>query len=318
MFRRLAHLAVVSALAATMVVTFGGDVATPQTGPTGYTVGFNLEPNGRFDCGFYSIDLSTGEATRVTPGGEFVECADGLTFSADGTLYAYRNLDIDGAAIVTELITIDPTTGDQTVVGDLPNVFVNSGGMTFDAVGNLWLYGESPGTPDCTNFGVCLWRVDPATADATFIGEGELGEGVYGLAGNCAGEVVAVTRPFSLGPPQPVSDVELQLVDTSTAALTSIVDLPDVFFPEGLDYDDAEVLWALAQAPFLGFPTQRVHQIDPTTGDVTTTPLTIDNDPFRGLLAGLAISPISCPEPPPPPPPEPAPAALVLTPTFTG
>ena len=110
MFRRLVRLALVGALAATTVVTFGGDVATPQTGPTGYTVGANFTPAGRLNCGFYSIDLSTGEATRVTPGGETTECADGLTFAPDGTLYAYRNLDTDGLLTVTELITIDPTT----------------------------------------------------------------------------------------------------------------------------------------------------------------------------------------------------------------
>jgi hypothetical protein len=308
--RRFTHLFVVGILAATALVTISrAQVASGQTGPIGYSVGFEQEVAGRFPCGLYSVDLSSGEATRITPDGEEVPCADGLTFSPDGTLYAYRNfqnLGISGA----ELITIDLATGAQTLVGELPPAFVGAGGMTFDVAGNLWLYAESAGSPECDSFDSCLWQVDPATADSTFVGAGPgPADAVFGLAGNCAGEVVAITTPVSAGP---VSETELQLVDTSTAGLTPIVDVPDVFAPSGLDYDGDEGLWALAREPFTGFPTQTVHQIDPTTGDATTTTVTVGGDPFAGLLDGLAVSPISCPEPPPTPEP------VVIQPTFTG
>jgi hypothetical protein len=52
--------------------------------------------------------------------------------------------------------------------------------------------------------------------------------------------------------------------------------------------------------------------IDPETGTVTATPLTVGGEGFLGFLSGLAISPISCSEPPPTPEP------IVLQPTFTG
>jgi sugar lactone lactonase YvrE len=242
-----------------------------------------------------------------------VECADGLTFAPDGTLYAFvTRADDIGSAV---LVTIDPATGTQTQVGPLPPVRVGAGGMTFDAAGNLWLYATTTGIgddPDCTVTDTewCLWRVNPADATSEFIAAdpGAAALGVFGLTAACDGEVLAIATPFATGPPIGSS---LQTVDTATAALTLKVATPDVVFPQGLDYDASGGLWAVAETEGAGFLPAAVHEIA-ADGSATTTLVTFPGDQ-DGFLFGLAISPLSCPEPPPAPAPE-----VVLTPTFTG
>jgi hypothetical protein len=310
MLRRILHLGLVAALAATGIVALGGTVASGQTGPVGYTVGGQFD--GISDCGFWSIDLTTGEATEISEPGAPIDCADGLTFAPDGTLYAYTNDPINGAFVDAELVTIDLATGAQTPIGSLPNVFVGSGGMTFDAAGNLWLYANSfdPGAEDCgiTGGEACLWQVDPATAETTFVGVSD-GPTVFGLTGDCTPEVLALTGSLINGPG---SDTAIERVDTATAGLESVVALPETVFPQGLDFDAAGELWALAGQEMLGIGPMEVQNVDLSTGAVTHTQIVVGGDPFSGALAGLAISPISCPEPPPTPEP------VVVVPTFTG
>ena len=94
-----------------------------------------------------------------------VPCGDGLTFDEDGTLYAYRSTPTAGPGVPAQLVTIDKHTGAQTLVGQLPEVLVGGGGMTFDADGHLWLYGIVIGDPWCTPSGsYCLYEVNKKTA----------------------------------------------------------------------------------------------------------------------------------------------------------
>src|SRR5262245_13179080 len=289
MFRRILRIAVVGALAASTFAMIGGaDVASGQAGPIGYTVAGPLM-NGLADCDFYSIDLSTGAMTQINDDSTEVVCADGLTFAPDGTLYAYTNDPFEGLDINAQLVTIDVNTGVQTEVGPLPNVFATDGGMTFDAAGNLWLYANSvdPDNPDCgaTNTERCLWQVDPQTALATFIGSNET-RVPTGLTASCVpDEVLAITTPLLGGVP---SGTEIERVDTSTAGLEPVVELPDTFIPTGLDYDAQGGLWALASTPPAGFGFMEVEQIDLTTGDTTHNRLTVGPEPFVGFALGLA------------------------------
>lgn len=313
MLCRLARLLLVGALAATTVVALGADAASPQTGPVGYSVGAQFTGVDGNTCSLYAIDLSTGEATAVNDPGDDIECADGLTFSPDGTLYAYTNPPAHGFSAAT-LITIDPATGVQTPVGDLPPVITGSGGMTFDGAGNLWLYGATPGPgidPDCapTQFAFCLWQVNPADGSSTFVGPAPSGTGVYGLAGSCD-QVLAITATFAFGPS---NGSEIDQVDTTTAALTEVVPLPDVVIPTGLDYDAEGGLWALAGTRDQGIGAMEIDLIDLATGDVMHTPISVGGSTFEGFLSGLGIVGATCPVPPPAPAPE-----VVLAPTFTG
>jgi len=303
MVRRLGSWLIALALLSAAVGVQGASVASAQTGPIGYTVGARLN---EADCHFYAVDLPTGEATQVST--DPVPCADGLTFAPDGTLYAVQRVGA-GPTFDANLVTIDPTDGTQQIVGALPPVQYLALGMTFDAAGELWLYGAAPGNADCLAFAslTCLWRVDPADASAEIVGGAPASLFVFGLAGSCDGEVVAITV-FATGN----GGTALQRVDTGNGALDQIVILPDVPVPEGLDYSADGRLWSI------GLPGDGgqalVFLIDPASGDATQTGITVGGDPLEATLAGLAVDPITCPEPEPPPTPEP----IVLEPTFTG
>jgi hypothetical protein len=315
--QRIARVLVVAGLtAASLAVAGGGQVASGQTGPVGYSIGQHFS-NGSDECQFFSIDLSTGATTQISdPSGE-VRCGDGLTFAADGTLYAYVNSELEGVPTSAELVTIDPATGVQTTVGELPPVGFGNGGMTFDAAGNLWLYGRTfASDPDCADFTACLWQVDPATGDATFVAEAPPNVTVTGLAGDCS-EVLALVQPLTTGNP---NAPRVETLDTATGEVSEILAVNEMGQSTGLDFDANGALWALGGKPFTGIGSMQVANIDLATGDITYQTLFIDGDPqepFSGFLDGLAVSPISCPVPPPPPPPAPAPE-VVLAPTFTG
>ncbi|MCJ7439488.1 MAG: hypothetical protein MUP97_17250, partial [Acidimicrobiia bacterium] len=236
------------------------------------------------------------------------------TFAPDGTLYAYRiPTSVDTKPGPAALVKVDTATGAQVVVGDLPVMF--NGGMTFDAAGNLWLYSFNPTDPSTSgcskNF--CLWKVNPANADATLVG-GQDTRFVGGLAATCT-EVQAGTQ-VATGP-APIS--RLDRVDTATADLFKIVDLKgvggttglDVNQTSGLDYDATGVLWGVGLSALTGrtpLLLSAVFRVDPATGVTATATLTLDNSDFLGQVFGLAVAGLACA----------APAAVELQPLFTG
>jgi hypothetical protein len=307
--KRISRILAVGALSAALVGVGGVGVGTAGagSGEVGYTVGFEAIEGG-IECDFFSVDLATGVLTRINdPLTTAVECADGLTFAPDGTLYAFVSPVPTGFSN-SQLVTIDLATGAQTVIGNLPPVLFGTGGMTFDGAGNLWLYGTAAigVDPDCsqTGFEACLWQVNPADASTTFVGA-TTDRQVFGLAATCT-DVYAIQTPIPGGF---ASGTEIARVDTATAALDVVVEANDVVGPEGLDFDFAGGLWALARQPDVGlFSEMNVASIDLTSGASTSTQITLEGEPFVGFLYGLAVSPISCPVPEP----------VVLTPTFTG
>lgn len=317
---RIAHAAVVAAMVALFAVQ-GAQLSGADEGddPVGYTIG---TPIGRgfalASCSFFKIDLKTGEATQVNPVAQPVGCGDGLTFDEDGTLYAYRNRPTAGGPGVTELITIDKHTGAQHVVGPLPRVLLGAGGMTFDAEGDLWLYGLTIGDPSSAPSGsYCLWEVNRKTAASKFVGEAPTGRGVYGLAGDCE-DVLAIAADALTGPGTGFHP-ELDEVDTQNGSLHTIAAVPGIGFPTGLDFDGEDDLWAIANSgPGAGAGIgMTLFKIDPNNGNSGGTDITLNGAPFTGQMNGLAISPISCEDPGPEPTPAP-PAPVAAEPLFTG
>lgn len=303
--RRISRTLGLVLLTAALVGVANAPVASAQTGPVGYSVGEN---DG--GCELFSIDLPTGVYTQVSDESLDLECADGLTFAPDGTLYAVARDFVEvGPA---RLITIDRATGAQTVIGNLPAVSLGLIGMTFDAQGALWLFGAIHQTntdPNCPNDNLhaCLWRVNPADASTQFVGAIDEPFRVTGLTASCTAGVLAITTtPINAAD----RDVAVQRVDTTNATLTRLVDTPDLFLPEGLDLDATGKLWALSVLPFGGIGQFLVSNIDLTTGAVTQSEIVDDADmAFLGFLNGLAVSPVTpCPTPEP----------VVLQPTFTG
>jgi hypothetical protein len=315
------RIAVAAVMVAAWVAAIGVPLATAEADddPIGYTLGVEfrgatISPI----CDFFSVELESGVLHRINAAPVF--CGDGLTFDEDGTLYAYRNPNvISGPPIQTELMTIDLDDGEQHVIGSLPGVTSGDGGMTFDDEGNLWLYGRAPIDPDCgPTLGACLWKVDPEDASTTFVGIAPEGTSVFGLAGDCE-DVLAITTAGFTGPG--VGASTLAEVDTRTAALEHVVDVPGVRSPQGLDFDEDGRLWAIGLGSVDGAVGPFVHRIDTGDGTSTRQQVTLNGGTYDGALFGLAIDPIECDEPEPPVPPAPSapvPAPVVVEPVFTG
>ena len=304
--RLVAAAALLGAVAALLVVPMG--TAGGQSGDVGYTYAGRFLGGASLKCDFLAVDLATAEATVLNSGGS-VSCNDGLAFAPDGTLYGFRLGLSTGTDVGSQLVTIDVTTGNSTVVGALPAI--QTGGMTFDSAGRLWLSAYSPNDPECGPAGgVCLWEVDPATAATTFVGGEEARDvGLPTAAAATCTEVQVLTEIA-----QGVSGTQLDRAETATGALTTIVDTPDVFLPEGADYSADGRLFAVGGEFPQGLPFATLYEIDPGTGASTSAGITIGGQVQRMLVFGLAISPLSCEAPPPPPVVEP----VVLAPTFTG
>jgi hypothetical protein len=317
--RRLVGVVALGALVIGLVGVQGAGAGLGSGGdddhPVGYTVGglFNGRPA---FCNFYKVDLTTAEATRVNPPGVGVECADGLTFDDDGTLYAYRNTVVFGTP-QAELVTIDLDDGRQHLVGLLPRVPVGGGGMTFDADGDLWLYGIGLGEIPCPGSASCLWEIDPDTAEFRFVGEAPAGRAVYGLTADCE-DVIGISAVAPSG-----ADgfaVRLDEVNTSNAALETIVGLPGFGFPSGLDFEDDGDLWAIGASGAGGAGIgATLWRINPSEGTFQTKDITLGGAPFTEIVNGLAVDPIECDEPPTTTTTTPAPPTPVaVAPVFTG
>jgi len=206
------------------------------------------------------------------------------------------------------LVTIDPTTGVRTPVGALGfAVNFESGALAFDAAGTLWFYSVSD-DPQCAlgldpaNFlGQCLYRLDPATGNATLVARGpvlsedaDVNNVVFGGTASCE-NVLANTYTIA----DPVVGV-LNTVDTTTAALTP---KPTTYAPNfllGLERDAAGTLWGIGKHDA---DPEATFTIDPVTGAATKvadlTPVDTED-----IVFGLAIAGLTCP--------------VELAPRFTG
>ena len=130
------------------------------TDVVGYGEAFNV---------LYSVDLTTRTASLI--GGATLNGVPvnlyGLTFSPNGVLYA-----VSDANAVKSLLTIDKTTGQATLVGQL-NLGTSAQldlALAFTCDGKLWM-SASTGQ---------LWSVDPSTAATTALGN--VGVTLTGLA----------------------------------------------------------------------------------------------------------------------------------------
>lgn len=107
----------------------------------------------------YSINSATGDETAIGPIGFAVT---GLAIDpTDGTLYGSTSNNSDASP--GSLITIDPETGDGTLVGSLGVGSQTAADLAFDASGTL--YGLIEASSDD------LVTIDTATGAATFVGD---------------------------------------------------------------------------------------------------------------------------------------------------
>jgi sugar lactone lactonase YvrE len=298
----LAVLAVAAVALIVPVTMSGAAIVVPEpVGPFGYTNG-SKALGGFEDCSFYKVALGNGVAVEV---GTELDCVDGLTFSPAGVLYGYTLMLLKGVPVAqSALVTIDTTTGAQTVVGPMGRGFYE-GGMTFDKDGKLWLYSE-PNDTSCGEGFNCLFSVDPATGATTVVG----GPGVRaflptGLAADCT--TVYATGTVATG----VDGDSLYTVDTATGAVTSVGNIGLPIFTAGLDFAGDGTLYTIGE-PWVNGPfpyAPKSATVDKATGAGSNPQTWVTNDTTPTAIRGLAIAGLSCAAPEPPP---------VVQPTFTG
>jgi hypothetical protein len=159
----------------------------------------------------YAFELSARNAVPVGRAGTYGATAlsniEGLTFSPDGQrLYAVSD------TLLKVLMTVDRNTGAASVIGPLGgnaglgdtgqgNFNVLDLGMSFTCDGKLWLSSGATGS---------LWQVDPATANATKVGN--LGVTITGLTAR-GNELIGAGSH---------DDPNLYLIDPKTAKATAI------------------------------------------------------------------------------------------------
>ncbi len=119
----------------------------------------------------YVLDRLSGDATligKLGGEGEFTTPVAMAIHPTDGTIYVWNNSDPDGV-----LLTIDPWTGQATVVGPSPASGVNIGALAF--------------TPDGTLYGVDsdLWQINTSTGQPVLVED--LGSDITVSAAACDG-----------------------------------------------------------------------------------------------------------------------------------
>lgn len=174
----------------------------------------------------YRIDFATGEATAIGPTG--TSKVEGLALSPAGDLFAVN-------PATSQLLKCSTESGACTVVGTLTGVapsLTGNAGLAFAADGKLY-----------AGLNAALFRVDPASGAATFVGN--TGVAIGGLAGiapqpNCASGLYALGSNTDRG--------RLFCVNTTTGAVTLLATLAGLSPVDGgLDgLPDESVLYGVA------------------------------------------------------------------------
>jgi hypothetical protein len=219
------------------------------------------------------IDLETGLGELFPAGGG----SYGLSFGPSGRLYGAGNT----PGNIVNLIEIDTTTGDYSVIGVM-NVPCCSGGLAFDIDGRLWLV---TGVGD-------LYEIDPATAQATLVMQ--TGLNVVGLTG-CGHRLLALSRLF--GPP---GSGILAVIDPDAGTVAPVGPETDELstVEGGLAFDAEGRLWAVLDrvAPFdLPIPEDAIVQLDPIHGTVLSSLEVYEGGSSLAIAPPPAVCPLGVP-----------------------
>jgi hypothetical protein len=236
----------------------------------GSTGGDNASGGGRL----WLIDVTTQNATLIGDTG-FDRLA-GIAFDSTGALYG-----VSGGAThpPSTLLTIDPNTGDATVIGSTSDPNLGVDGLRFNSQGVL--YGAA--WDNINGVGV-LVTIDPSNANIlsslTLMGDGD--SFCAGIAFNLSGLLYG-SRGSSVGRQE-----DIDLIDPVTGVLAPIGPAETVI--SDIAFSPGGILYASS-------PTGDLYSINPITGAKTLLFNTgIDK------LSGLAAAP---PRPAPTPRPRP-------------
>jgi hypothetical protein len=271
----LAVLAVTTLTAGVGVVAMGG-APTGAAESQGYTIVWDTGQG----CSLGTIDLATAEVNAL-PASSLNSCVDDLAVAPDGTVYGLLG-DSVATALGVDLVKFDTATGAATNLGSLTGNFtdsaVASGGIAFGADDTMLVHMVTD-EPGCDFSEPCLYRVDPTTLAATFIGGSTQGETFINyLTAACSGSTLSTQDQEPTPPPAEAggtafpsgvdaADFNQRLTswNTNTGAATPGADLPDNLDIAGIEYDRvAGTLYALASE---GAPLPPIDPGEATTSD---------------------------------------------------
>lgn len=312
--RRLRGAAVPLLLAVFAAV--GAPAVTPTVVGAQTDIGFTVVETADGGCVLATIGLTDGVVTQLPDGSSPAKCVNDIGFGADGVLYA---VDEQEEPVSVHLLRFDTTTGAITDLGPLTGAFTvarmggnTEGGVASGGDGNLYVEMLSD-EPSCLLF-QCLYRVDPATLQATLVGPSGTSGSVFedrsffGLTADCGTTLWSTFRSGTDATPA------LVILALATGAGTQG---PPIGFSSatnvnGLELDrNTNTMYALMEDPN-ETPARGLYTIDLETGARTLVA-----EPSNLLRNRTLAIEGTCPTPPPPPPAPPAPD-LVLQPTFTG
>ncbi len=216
---------------------------------------------GESPANLYQINPTTGVGTNLGTlqrnGANVDGNIDGLSFR-NGTLYAVATIGSSGGAIDNSLLTIDVTTRNTTLVGNLGVTFANAlAGLAYDSATDTFVGGGPFAGGDR------LFRVNPTTGVATDIGP----TGTSELAG-------LAFRGSSGGTVQPalsISDVTVLEGNTGTTAAQFTVTLSQAL-TSAVTFDFATVSGtATAGVDFVSSNGSLTIPAGSTTATITVT-----------------------------------------------
>jgi hypothetical protein len=313
-------------ISSTLVVVIAG-AGPAASAPSALATRFTTMagPPLAMSCQVVSVDLGAGTITALGPLLESELCPVDYAARDDGRIYG-----VTLTGLTTQdpspLVLVDRVTGVQTVVGSTGVHVTDIGGLEFDATGTLWFYGKT--SENGCDSDPCLYRLDPETAVATFVGQlvAETPFFVGGLTRTCAGSLYTnliettlppaeegALAPTSLAPGDvaatAVGTGTLGTLDTVTAQVDEVGSLGGTTSAGGLAFTADGTLWAVVASALAPPRTYSGATIDPATATVTpvaTLPVSDDPGAFE-TMTGLTFGPLDCTVEP-----------VALQPAFTG
>lgn len=260
--RRCAVVAAAALVAGVLVV---GSAPSGAAGPLAYTT---VSTDG---CQLATVDLTTGVVTPLSAGPTGNACVDDLAVAPNGTVYGLR--DIPDSGMSANLVTFDPTTGAVTSAtpfsGSFTQSFTAHGGITVDKNGVVYasFVTNQTGCSDLIETAVvCLYRVDPATAAATLIGNAGATKNqvrTFFLTVSCAGSMLTGESTPIQGGSESVTNETTTPASDESATTTGEPSEPITTLPDFSAFSDD--VGALATGLNLA-------SVSATTGAVTTGP----------------------------------------------
>ena len=217
---------------------------------TGVADSFTIYSTGQDGTKLLAINSQTGVATVVGTLG--ISGAVGLTFNADGTLlYTVANSYPPGSSNTTieQLATINPLTGQATLIGSPFPFRVGIMPMAVSSTGTIFAAGTSTASP--VSLANTLLTIDPVTGQPTKVGAFGV-PGMMDFAFNPNGTLYGATQ------------TALYTINTSTGAATLVHAFSGVSGVMGITFDAQGNLFATNFSA-----TSSLYSVNLTTGTAT-------------------------------------------------